>query len=155
MTHSPHHRLALCAALALVASACDSDSSHLLDPTPTRGAIVTFAFEGHPADTIRVPVEDTTAIRLAEDYVRTKTGPKMLIGKISRGSGLDARFPFRFDPATVDVVDMAMEVCDGAPMKTSAALDDFFEWSTGSRTSTTTTWCPWSSYPVKVERVGA
>lgn len=152
MTHSLLQRLALTTSLALVASACDSDS--LTDLAPERGAIVTFAFEGHPADTIRVPVEDTTAIRLAEDYVRTKAGPKMLIGRISKAAGFDARYPFRFDPATVDLAEMAMEVCDGAPMRTAAAVDDFFEWSTGSRTSATTTWCPWSSYPIKVERIG-
>lgn len=154
MTHSRTRRAALGALLTAAAlAACSEDTT--LEPLPSTSAVVTFAFEGHPADTIRVLVHDSATIADAERYVQTKSGPRLLIGTIERGVGHDPRYPFRFVPSTVRLADMAMEVCDGAPMRTAAALDDFFEWSTGSRTSTTTTWCPWASYPVAVVRPAA
>jgi hypothetical protein len=149
MTNRLPLRPVLFALSAAALAACADDG--LLDPNPN-DAIVTFAFEGHPADTLRVIVQDSATVAAAVSYLQTKTGPRMLIGKIARGSGVDGRYPFHFDATTVRLADMATEVCDGAPMRTTAEVTEFFALSTGSDTSTTATWCPWSSYPVKVER---
>lgn len=138
---------------ALALAAC-SDS--ISEPTKggQDGALVSFAFEGHPADTLKVWITDSASLAAAERYVQTKTGgPKMVTGTIERGFGFDTVHPFRFRPETVRLVDFAIEICDGAPMRSAAEVDQFFEWSTGSRTSATATYCPWASYPVKVERL--
>jgi hypothetical protein len=140
-------------AAGLVALAACSDTATEPTKGATDGALVTFAFDGHPADTLRVWMTDSASIKAAERYVQTKTGPKMLIGTIERGYGFDNVHPFRFRPETVRLVDNAIEICDGAPMRSAADVDQFLEWSTGNRASTSGTYCPWSSYPIRVERL--
>ncbi len=138
----------------LVALAGCSDSNTEPTKGATDGALVTFAFEGHPADTLKVWITDSASIAAAERYVQTKTGgPRMLTGTIERGYGFDNVHPFRFKPETVRLVDNAIEICDGAPMRSAAEVDQFFEWSTGNRQSTSGTYCPWSSYPIRFERL--
>ena len=53
------------------------------------------------------------------------------------------------NPDSVRLAEMAMEVCDGAPMRTAASVNEFFE-LTGRATAQSTTYCPWSAYPVDV-----
>jgi hypothetical protein len=55
----------------------------------------------------------------------------------------------------VRLVDVGMEICDGEPMRTSQAVDTFFELSTGDRQSTSAPWCPWESRPIAMRRVAA
>ncbi len=137
----------------LVALAACSDST--AEPTngAIDGALVTFAFEGHPADTLEVWITDSASIAAAERYVQTKVGPRMLVGTIERGFGFDTVHPFHFRPQTVRLVDNAIEICDGAPMRSAADVDQFFEWSTRNRQSLSGTYCPWSSYPIKFARL--
>lgn len=79
----------------------------------------------------------------------------MIAGRIERGIGVDSGYPFHFVPETVRIVDLAIEVCDGAPMRTTAAVDSFFVWSTGNVNTESAQYCPWSSYPIAVQRFGA
>lgn len=123
------------------------------EPAPEWPAIITFAFTDHPADTMKVFVSREETIAAAESYVATHRGPKLLAGMIVRGAGIDDRYPFQFFPETVEIIDAAIEVCDGAPMRTAAAVDDFFAASLGNRNAPTATWCPWSSYPIQVVRL--
>lgn len=137
---------------ALAVAGCSSSSS---EPIGTPTAVLTVVFEGHPQDTMKVIVTDTATISAAEAYVATKQGSRLMIGRIVKGAGYDARYPFRYLPATVRLVDMAMEVCDGAPMRTTQDVNNFFEWSTGNANSAETTWCPWASEPIAVQRISA
>jgi hypothetical protein len=138
------------AGLAL-GGAAGCSSSEPTEPQ-TSWALVTFAFAGIPADTIRVIVTDPATIEAAGRYLSTGAGPKMLMGTIVRGAvDLNARYPFHFLPESVRLVDNAIELCDGAPMHTAAAVDDFIQGATGNRQSPSSTWCPWSSYPIKIE----
>ena len=114
-------------------------------------ALVTFAFTGKPADTMKVFISDTATISAAQSFIATGRGPHLLIGTIIRGAGVDTRYPFQFVPQTVRLVDAAIELCDGAPMQTSSDVDDFIQGATGNRAASSATWCPWSSYPVQVQ----
>jgi hypothetical protein len=111
---------------------------------------IVFAFEGHPADTMLVITNRPETLAAARAYIATHRGPRLLAGTIVRGSGPDPRYPFQFIPETVQLIDAAIEVCDGAPMRTEAEVNDFFQASQGNRNAPAATWCPWSSYPIRV-----
>jgi hypothetical protein len=129
--------------------ACTSDTA----PVANVSALVTIAFTGYPADTMEVLVSREAAIAAAEAYVATHRGPKLLAGTIVRGAGVDDRYPFQFIPESVEIIDAAIETCDAAPMHTEAAVNDFFAASLGNRNAPAATWCPWSSYPIRVQRL--
>jgi hypothetical protein len=132
--------------------ACDSSLSTTPNPD---GAILTVVFQSHPADTMLVFVQSQSTIDAAKEFVRTQTGPRLISGKIVRGpSSTDPRYPFHFVSDSVSVVGVAIELCDGAPMHTTAEVDAFFTGSTGRPDAQSATWCPWSSYPIAVEDVG-
>jgi hypothetical protein len=125
----------------------------IIDPAiETPEAVITVAFDGKPGDTLRIVVTDSATIVAAERFVSTGQGPHLVTGTIVRGSGVDTRYPFHFRPESVRIVDAAIELCDGAPMRTSQAVEEFFQGSTGSASSESAQWCPWASRPIKVER---
>jgi len=142
-------RFNLSLALAVTSAACSTNSA--TGPAPS--AIVTFAFDGRPADTMKVLVSRQSTIAAAESYIAKHRGPRLLAGTIVRGAGVDSRYPFQFVPETVELIDAAIELCDGAPMRTDAAVNDFFQASVGNRNAPAATWCPWSSYPIQVQRL--
>jgi hypothetical protein len=127
--------------------ACNSDDALGL---PDGAVEVVLAFDGVPRDTMRIVVTDTSAIRLARKYVSTKQGPRLPTGRIVRGSGIDRRYPYRYEPESVRFADFAMELCDGAPMRTDSAVVEFMRGATGEANPTSTTWCPWAAYPIAV-----
>jgi hypothetical protein len=129
-------------------SACDEDT---IVGLPEGAVEVRLAFDGYPQDTMRIAISDTAAIRLAREFVNTGQGPKLPIGRIVRGAGLDPRYPFHFEPASVQFADFAIEVCDGAPMRTDSAVVEFMKGATGLANPTSATWCPWGAYPVEVK----
>jgi len=131
----------------LTVIACNSDDALGL---PDGAVEVVLAFDGFPQDTMRIVVTDTSAIRLAREYVSTKQGPKLPTGRILRGSGVDRRYPYRYEPESVRFADFAMEVCDGAPMRTDSAVVEFMRGATGEANPTSATWCPWAAYPIAV-----
>ena len=134
---------------ALVIAGCSSSS--LSEPIGGSAAVLTVVFD--PTDTIEVLVTDSATIAAAEAYVATKSGPRLVSGQIVKGAGFDTRYPFHFVAASVRLVDFAIEICDGAPMKTAQDVNQFFEWSTGNASSASAQWCPWGSSPLKVTRV--
>lgn len=121
------------------------------DQGPEAGAVVTFGFDGR-TETLRVLITDPATIAEAEEWIATGTGPSFPIGPIVRGAGVDARYPFHFVPDEVRLAELAVEVCDGAPMKTPEQVDDFFEGATGNRFADSATWCPWGAYPISIVR---
>ena len=129
-------------------TACDEDS---LVGLPEGAVEVKLAFDGYPQDTMRIAITDTAAIRLARQFVNTGEGPRMPIGRIVRGRGLDPKWPFHYEPGSVNFADFAMEVCDGAPMRTDSAVVEFMKGATGELNPTSATWCPWGAYPVAVK----
>ncbi|HUH13752.1 MAG TPA: hypothetical protein VMK65_11605 [Longimicrobiales bacterium] len=153
MPNMPRRRrartLALVAALAAAAglAACgDAEPSE-----PEEGTVVVFAFTGWPEDTMRVLVRTETTVTAARDFIAGRSHANIPIGPIVRGSGVDARWPYHYVPEEVQLAEVAIELCDGAPMRTPAAVDEFFLGSTGDPAATRATWCPWGAYPVAVE----
>jgi hypothetical protein len=136
----------LTAIVWLTLAACGSAGTD-----PEDGAVVTFAFQGRP-DTLLVLITDPATITAAEARVRSGSGPNIPIGPIVRGAGIDSRYPFHFIPDSVRLAEAAIELCDGAPMKTPAEVDAFFLGSTGNPNATQAIWCPWNAYPIAVER---
>jgi hypothetical protein len=139
--------------LVLVATvACGIESG--APAQPSDGAIITFAFDQLP-DTMRVHVRDTAAIGAAERRVATGQGARMPVGPIVRGAGIDPRYPFHFLPESLRLAELAIELCDGRPMRTPEQVNEFFLLSTGSANAARATWCPWGARPIAVERVNA
>jgi len=130
-----------------IAAACGDTTS----PIPDGGAVVTFAFSASD-DTLDVLVLDPETIAQAEQRVATGLGPRMPIGPIVRGAGIDPQYPFHYIESDVRLADLAAEVCDGRPMRTPAEVDAFFELSTGNRNAARATWCPWGATPIRVRR---
>jgi hypothetical protein len=133
--------------LSSLVAACGDATS----PIPEGGAVVTFAFSA-TRDTLDVLVLDSTTIAQAERRVATGEGPRMPVGPIVRGAGLDRRYPFHYVPGEVRLADLAAEVCDGRPMRNPVDVDDFFELSTGNRAAHSAIWCPWGATPISVRR---
>ena len=150
-----HIRRLMLAAPSLVVAACSSTEASEPMPVDATAAVLTVVFPSRPADTIDVLVTDPATIAAAETFVRTHTGPKLVSGRIVRGAGTDSRYPFHFIPESVQIVDAAIEICDGALMRTTHELDQFFTWSTGDQNSPSAPWCPWESQPIAVQRLGA
>jgi hypothetical protein len=97
-------------------------------------AVVAFAWSSRP-DTMRMLVRNSTTV------------------SIMRGAGVDAALPFRYVPDSLQLVDVAMELCDGSLMRTTAAVDAFFQGATGRVDSERAPFCPWGARPVDVTLV--
>lgn len=143
--------LALTGALAI--AGCSSSSVN--EPNGAQAAVLTVVFDSHPQDTLDVILTDSATIAAAEAYVARNEGPRLVIGTIVKGAGYDTNYPFHYVPETVRLADMAMELCDGAPMRTPAEVEAFFELATGNSNSANAPWCPWSSRPIAVQRIAA
>jgi len=143
---SPAAAAGLLALMATLVACGDDDIVGL----PAGAVEVRLAFDGYPQDTMRIAITDTAAIRLAREFVNTGHGPRMPVGRILRGRGIDPRYPFRYEPGSVHFADFAAEVCDGAPMRTDSAVVEFMKGATGEAHPTSATWCPWGAYPVEV-----
>lgn len=130
-----------------------SDSAGVDSPNPPSSAVITFAFEGRPQDTILVRFNNSAAIAQATSYISTHSGPKFPIGPIFRGAGVDARYPFHYDPDSVQLAEVAIELCDGRLMRTSAEVDAFMQAYTGDPNAARAVWCPWGAYPIRVVAV--
>lgn len=139
------------ALVALSVAAGCSDGGTAPPPVSNFGALISFAFTGYPADTIRVITSNQAVIFAAQQRIAKGSGPQLIIGKIVRGAGVDARYPFHFLDDGLQLTDTAIELCDGAPMHTASEVDAFFLGSTGNSQAQSATWCPWASYPVKVD----
>lgn len=115
-------------------------------------AVVVFAFNGNARDTLRVLVRNRETIAAAQQFIRACEGAHIPIGPIARGAGpADPRYPFHFLPDSVRLAEITIELCDGAPMRTPAEVNAFFEGATGDANAPTAPYCPWSAYPVRVE----
>jgi hypothetical protein len=116
---------------------------------PLDVGIVTFVFDGRPGDTMRVIVDHAPTLAAARRAVSDPRAARIPIGPILRGAGTDPRWPFHFDPLEIRIADAAMELCDGAPMRTAGEVDAFLA-GTGNADAERTTWCPWGARPIAV-----
>ncbi len=136
---------------AMSAASCVDSLTPPFSGTP--GVVMRLVFDGHPADTMDVPLTDPTTIAAVEQFLGDGQSSHLVIGPIAKGVGYDERYPFHFIPDSVRVTDAATEICDGAPMHTAAEVNTFFQNETGNANAATATWCPWSSRPIAVSGV--
>jgi hypothetical protein len=139
----------LIAAATLVAG-CDNLNAAPFDGTP--GVIMLVVFDSSPTDTMNIALTDPVTIAAARQYVSNGTGPKIVVGPIVRGIGVDPFYPFHFIPDSVRFADSATATCDGAPMHTLADVDSLFQHSAGDVNAASAAWCPSSSRPVGVSQ---
>lgn len=113
-------------------------------PPGNAGSIVVFGFRYDPTLELRVLIGDPATVQAARSFITTSQGPRIPIGRIQRGAGVDSRYPFHFVPGDVRLAELAAEVCDARLMRTTAQVDSFIA-GAGDR------YCPWSAYPKRIE----
>ena len=110
--------------------------------------VVVFTFGSHlPGDTMQVAVTNPTTIATARAVLAGASNARIPIGPIVRGAGIDPRYPFHFIADSVRLVEVAIELCDGRPMRTAAEVDSFIAAVTGDPAAPSATWCPWQAEP--------
>lgn len=153
-TSSPSRRRLPAAAgvalLALGAGACGGSSSGgPTAPEPPSEAVFRVracAGSGHaPAgEEFRVLIRDPGLIAEAESLVGAGQ-QKIVSGRLAPGDGgFNAPWSWHLEPATVELVDIAIELCDGCPSFIEDDPDFWFD-SVGR-------YCPWSTEVVARER---
>jgi len=130
-------------ALTILGGAGACNGSCPSDPAEAVFRVQACEGSGHaPAgETFRIFLGDQTRIAEAEALIG-KSG-KFVLGTVRSGDGaFNQPWSWRLDPASVQFVENAIEVCDGCP---SFVEDDLQSW-VGQ------TYCPWSSRIVARER---
>ncbi len=107
---SPRRTRLVVLALAAVVFGC------LAGTALPAGGVIVFAFDGHPADTLRVLVLDPPTLAAAQAYLGGQGQARIPVGPIVRGPGVDSRYPFHFVPDSVRLAEVTIELCDAAPM---------------------------------------
>lgn len=135
---------------ALAAAACGGSSSGgPTAPEPPSEAVFRVracAGSGHaPAgEEFRVLIRDPALIAQAEDLVGAGQ-EKIVSGRLAQGDGgFNDPWSWHLEPATVELVDVAIELCDGCPSFIEDDPDFWFD-SVGR-------YCPWSTEILARER---
>lgn len=125
-------RAAWCAALLAGATACESS------PTEDAGRRATTSFVIDVTGT-RFTLRAADPEAIAALRARMASGERgVILGRIQRGDGgFNAPWSWHVDPATVEVPDMAMELCDGQPGFVEENVDEFVD--------TVRYYCPWNA----------
>lgn len=130
-------------ALALLASGC-GEADPVREPAGVR---VVFALRGAPPEESFVAfTEDAAVIGRVEAELRLPPAERRLFvsGTIARGDGgVNSPWHWHFVPGAWDLVEVAVEVCDGRPSDVESDPDHWVD-KVGA-------FCPWSSYVVQVD----
>lgn len=138
--HNGIHRLSGMLVALLVLASCGSTSGPaedaLFELNACRGSI------GSPPEGEVFRVEVTTPGAIADfEGLIGKGNIKVITGEIARGNGgFNAPWSWHLLPATVEVVDLAIEVCDGCPSYVEGHLDDYLGLGR---------YCPWGAEVVR------
>jgi hypothetical protein len=129
------------AVLLLLTPACSSPT----EPSPDlRGGVLATFEVGQ--ERFQVFVRNTAAIDrlfLVRSGVANGSIPN---GRIRRGAGAaahNAPRPWHLDPDDIEIADVAIEVCDGAPSYVDAHVDEYV--------SVIGRYCPWGARLVSIE----
>ncbi len=121
-----HSRL-LGMALLLALGACTDAAA------PADDAVFTVDVAG---EVFNVSVTDAAVIAEAERRMRDDGGVGIVIGRLAHGNGgFNQPWSWHLVPATVQVVDFSIELCDGRPSMVEADLDYWV--------NTVKQFCPW------------
>lgn len=125
--------------LTLVTAACAPASGG----GPSGGVLATYDVEG---ETFKVWVTDAEAIRQLIDISEGRREGGIPNGRILRGSGEaahNAPWSWHLDPEDIEIVDVTMELCDGAPWYVEENVDEYVD--------TVERYCPWGAELVDLE----
>ena len=139
------------AIFAALATSCMDTTAPDFDGKP--GVIITLVFDGHPLDTMYVPVTNPVTVQKAEDFIVNGSGPHVFMGPIAKGVGYDLKYAFHFIPDGVTINDDVTAACDAAPMHSVAEVAAFVAAGTGSAAADQAQWCPSTSRPIAVSSV--
>jgi hypothetical protein len=121
--------IAAFAALALIELAACNDSG-----TEPDEAIYTVAVEG---EQFRIRVRSAQAIARLEERLATNTSG-VILGRVAIGDGgINAPWSWHLAPSSIEVPDVAIELCDGLPSHVEQQRD---EWIAQVRN-----YCPWGA----------
>jgi hypothetical protein len=121
-------------AAALIPAACNDDPSGV-DPGDV---FVVEVIDQH----FRVRATDATTVAALE-AMRATGANRIVMGELVRGDGgFNSPWSWHLDPATVQVADQAIELCDGRPAMVEDDLDYWID--------TVGQYCPWSAEVVDV-----
>ena len=124
----------IAAVLLIAATACDDDGTG-----PEDTAEFVIEVEG---EEFRIRVTDEATIEDLEER-RASGNEGVILGALVEGDGgYNAPWSWHLDPATIQVADAAIEVCDGRPSMVENDLDYWID--------TVGTFCPWSAQVVSV-----
>ncbi len=123
MKHSP----LLGTVLLLTVGACTDAAA------PANDAVFKVDVGG---ETFHVSVTDAAVIAEAERRMRDDGGVGIVIGTLAHGDGgFNQPWSWHLVPATVEVVDFSIELCDGRPSMVEADLEYWVD--------TVKQFCPW------------
>jgi len=128
------------AILAASASACGSPAA----PSPglTGGVLAAFTVE---TESFKVFVTNATAIDRLFQLERGQIAGLFPNGRILRGSGAgnhNAPHPWHLDPGDIEMVDLAIELCDGRPSYVDANVGEYVD--------VVGRYCPWGATLVSI-----
>jgi hypothetical protein len=120
---------------------CEADGSN---PSPEQAVFEIRACRGSEArptgETFRVAITSPTTIRQATSLVGGSGGP-IVHGRVAPGDGgFNAPWSWHLEPATIQFVDAAVEVCDACPSFVEAHVAEF---------ERVGAYCPWSTEVVR------
>ena len=127
--------LTLTGALAIFAG-CSDDS-----PTDPEGALFVLDVSGEEFSALV-----TEESQIADLTARMNAGsPGVVSGVLARGDGgFNAPWGWHWEPETVEVADLAVELCDGRPSMVDEDLDYWID--------TVGFFCPWGATVVRRDR---
>jgi hypothetical protein len=133
-------RLALCLLLVTAAGPLAAGG----DPPPPSAAPKAVYFEvsnGPPSEAFVIALVDPARIAQARAQLAGTAPPRFVSGIVVRApAAYNPRWSFHLDPATISLVEMAIEVCDAGTSYVEAHLDEVGgAFLPGGR------WCPWHS----------
>ena len=135
----PHRAVA--ALILLLAIGCSSPTA----PSPDLNGGVVATFEVGP-ERFQVFVTNTAAIARLLDLRRGATTGSIPNGRIRHGAGAgqhNAPHAWHLDPDDIQIVGLAIELCDGAPSYVDAHVDEYVE--------VIGRYCPWGARLVRVD----
>ena len=132
---------AIIGAALIALTACSSATSPVVRTTPApqpEGTVVTLRVA--EAEEYKLLLTDPDDIAVARQLLAGDEAPRIPNGVVVRGTpGVNTGYSWHIDPASVEFVDMTMEVCDGKPSDVEQQI------------ITSDRYCPWSAQVVAID----
>lgn len=96
-------------------------------------------------ESFRVRITDADRVAQARRILQGEEPQKIVMGRLMRGNGgFNTGYSWQLDPASIQFVEAAIELCDGKPSFVERELDYWID--------TVKSYCPWASRITGEER---